>query len=74
MLPGVNTWEPHKDELGNLEAGTVGNTSGGIHGAGAPFSVSVHKTEIGRRLHLKVQLRVLIMQTPTNDPVSFMCE
>lgn len=52
MLPLMNAWERQEDELGNLKTGAVGNTCGGIHGTGVLFSVSVHKTEIGKRLHV----------------------
>ena len=54
MLPPMNAWEPHQGEVGNLEAGTVGNTGGSIHSTGAPFAVSVHKTEMAGRLHLRI--------------------
>ena len=60
VLPLMNAWEPHEDEVGNLEAGAVGNPGGGIHGTDAPFSGAVHETGIGEGLHWKFQLRVLI--------------
>lgn len=68
VLPLLNAWEPHEDEVGNLEAGAVGNPGGGIHGTGVPFSMSVHETGVGEGLHWKVQLRVLIRDLQ-HDPV-----